>query len=142
MRAVSRLFLCCVAVVLPTVADAQRPAPAAVSASSSPPVARTSGGWEPVERAPAAEHRRPWLRNALVGAVVGGAVGYGLGRASCARCDEAAPIYAAAAVGAGAGAVAGLAITLTAREASVHTSRERREQVVRRERGHLPERTP
>ena len=61
----------------------------------------------------AARPRRPWLRNLLVGTAVGGALGYGVGRTECARCDEPAPVYALTALGAGLGAVAGLAVTLT-----------------------------
>lgn len=70
--------------------------------------------WTPPVDGQDERRRRPWVRNAVVGAVVGGVLGYGVGRSACAACDEPAPLYAAAAIGAGAGAVLGLVVTLTA----------------------------
>lgn len=120
MRVTTWLALVCVSLSVPTVGGAQRIAPAGIRASLPSSSVLRAGDWAPATRQPARERRRPWLRNALVGATVGGAVGYGLGRASCNRCDEPAPIYAAAVLGAGAGALAGVAVTLTTRGASAH----------------------
>lgn len=125
MRAIlPRLLTICALAAAPGVLAAQRtPAPSAATAPRAP----TSGNVRarsPIDTAaPEPRRRRPWVRNAVTGAVIGGAVGYGLGHSACDRCDDPAPIYAAAALGAGTGAILGLVVTLSPRGAQLALGR-------------------
>lgn len=51
------------------------------------------------------------LRAAVIGAAIGGVLGYVLTEQSCSACDDPAPLYAGAVVGAGAGALLGILIS-------------------------------